>query len=154
MMGPNFTEIKRISWFKEVRTTTTTFLSRSYFHVYTHIKRARTHTGDPTGTGKGGESIRGGYLDDEFAPGLKHTTRGVVGMASRGPNTNGSQFYIAYKKLPHLDNVFSVIGRVIHGFDVLDVMERQPVKGKKFRPINDIIIKSVTIHANPFATSA
>ena len=78
--------------------------------------------------------------------------RGVVGMASRGPNTNGSQFYITYKKLPHLDNVFSVIGRVIHGFEILDVMERQPVKGKKFRPVNEIILKKVTIHANPLAT--
>ena len=115
-------------------------------------RRTRTHTGDPTGTGKGGESIHGGYLDDEFAPGLKHTMRGVVGMASRGPNTNGSQFYITYKKLPHLDNVFSVIGRVIHGFEILDVMERQPVKGKKFRPVNEIILKKVTIHANPLAT--
>ena len=73
-------------------------------------------------------------------------------MASRGPNTNGSQFYISYKKLPHLDNVFSVIGRVIHGFEVLDAMERQPVKGKKYRPVNDIVITKVTIDANPLAT--
>ena len=146
MITRNFIVIRRISWSKEVRF----FLRRRFFKsIDSH---EHTHTGDPTGTGKGGESIHGGYLDDEFAPGLKHTTRGVVGMASRGPNTNGSQFYIAYKKLPHLDNVFSVIGRVIHGFEILDVMERQPVKGKKFRPVNDIIIKKVTIHANPLAT--
>ena len=146
MITRNFIVIRRISWYKEVRVTRET---TSLFKI---DRRTRTHTGDPTGTGKGGESIHGGYLDDEFAPGLKHTMRGVVGMASRGPNTNGSQFYITYKKLPHLDNVFSVIGRVIHGFEILDVMERQPVKGKKFRPVNEIILKKVTIHANPLAT--
>jgi len=42
---------------------------------------------------------------------------------------------------------------VIDGFDVLDAMEKVPV-GKKNRPVNDIIIKSVTIHANPFAEAA
>ena len=41
---------------------------------------------------------------------------------------------------------------MIHGFEILDVMERQPVKGKKFRPVNEIILKKVTIHANPLAT--
>jgi peptidyl-prolyl cis-trans isomerase-like 3 len=43
-----------------------------------------------------------------------------------------------------------VYGRVIDGFDVLDAIEKTPV-GKKNRPVTDITIKSVTIHANPFA---
>lgn len=42
---------------------------------------------------------------------------------------------------------------VIDGMDVLDAMEKTPV-GKKNRPVNDIILKSVTIHANPFADAA
>lgn len=37
--------------------------------------------------------------------------------------------------------------------DVVDAMEKTPV-GKKNRPVNDIILKSVTIHANPFADMA
>jgi peptidyl-prolyl cis-trans isomerase-like 3 len=40
--------------------------------------------------------------------------------------------------------------RVIDGLDVLDAMERSPV-GKKNRPTSDIVLKAVTIHANPFA---
>ena len=80
-----------------------------------------------------------------------HKERGVVSFANRGPNTNGSQFFITYGPQPHLNNVYSVVGKVIHGFDVLDAMERAPVSGKKCKPITDIIIQSVTIHANPFA---
>merc|ERR1719312_1426963 len=48
-------------------------------------------TGDPTNTGKGGESIWGGKFNDEIREDLKHKVRGVVSMANSGPNTNGSQ---------------------------------------------------------------
>lgn len=47
--------------------------------------------GDPTGTGKGGESIWGGAFADEFKPNLTHTGRGVLSMANSGTNTNKSQ---------------------------------------------------------------
>lgn len=46
-------------------------------------------TGDPTNTGKGGDSVYGQlygpqarFFEDEIRPGLKHTKRGMVGMAS------------------------------------------------------------------------
>lgn len=45
--------------------------------------------GDPTGTGRGGESIYGGKFQDEITRNLKHTGAGVVSMANSGPNTNG-----------------------------------------------------------------
>jgi len=47
--------------------------------------------GDPTGTGRGGESVYGGKFQDEITRNLKHTGAGVVSMANSGPNTNGSQ---------------------------------------------------------------
>ncbi|RHZ01239.1 hypothetical protein DYB26_012702, partial [Aphanomyces astaci] len=50
--------------------------------------------GDPTGTGKGGESIWGGAIDDEFHPQNRHNVRGIVSMANSGPNTNKQQFFI------------------------------------------------------------
>ncbi len=44
--------------------------------------------GDPTGTGKGGESIWGGMFEDEFHPNNVFNQRGILGMANKGPNTN------------------------------------------------------------------
>lgn len=40
-------------------------------------------TGDPTGTGKGGQSIWGRKFDDEFKDTLKHHERGMVSMANK-----------------------------------------------------------------------
>jgi peptidyl-prolyl cis-trans isomerase-like 3 len=107
--------------------------------------------GDPTGTGKGGEAASGGKLPDEFSPALRHSNRGVVSMANSGPNTNGAQFFITYGAAPHLDNVFSAIGTVIGGEECLARMEAAPIAGKKFRPVTDIVLQSVTIHYNPLA---
>jgi len=106
-------------------------------------------TGDPTGTGKGGESIYKGKFQDEFDEQLKHV-RGAVAMANGGTNTNQSQFFFCYKDLPHLNQKYTVFGKVIHGFDVLDAMEKVPT-GAKNRPITPIKLNRVTIHANPLA---
>ena len=54
-------------------------------------------TGDPTGTGTGGESCWGEDFEDEISPNL-HFYNGAVAMANKGPNTNGSQFFIVQNK--------------------------------------------------------
>lgn len=51
-------------------------------------------TGDPTGTGMGGESIWGGEFEDEFHPTLRHDRPYTLSMANAGPASNGSQFFI------------------------------------------------------------
>lgn len=53
-------------------------------------------SGDPTGTGTGGESIWNKNFEDEFSKSLFNIT-GAVAMANRGRNTNGSQFFINYQ---------------------------------------------------------
>lgn len=68
-------------------------------------------TGDPSNTGKGGQSIWGRKFDDELREELKHSCRGVVSMANNGPNSNGSQFFITYAKQPHLDMKYTVFGK-------------------------------------------
>jgi peptidyl-prolyl cis-trans isomerase-like 3 len=115
-----------------------------------NMREFMVQTGDPTNKGNGGESIWGGKIADEFHPELRHDKPGVLSMANNGPNTNGSQFFITYGPQPHLNNVYCVFGRVIHGLDVLKKMERVPV-GARSRPLTDIELKSVTIHANPLA---
>lgn len=106
--------------------------------------------GDPENTGTGGTSIYGKNFKDEFVPQLKHEKRGMVSMANSGPNTNNTQFFITYSKQSHLNNVYTVFAKVIDGFEALDLMEKEPVDSND-KPLNEIILYSVTIHANPIA---
>jgi cyclophilin family peptidyl-prolyl cis-trans isomerase len=52
-------------------------------------------TGDPTGTGKGGQSIWGRPFADEIRTTLKFNARGILAMANSGPDTNKSQFFVS-----------------------------------------------------------
>ncbi|VFQ95477.1 unnamed protein product [Cuscuta campestris] len=115
-----------------------------------NIKGFMIQGGDPTGTGKGGVSIWGKKFNDEIRESLKHNARGILAMANSGPNSNGSQFFITYAKQPHLNGLYTIFGKVIHGFEVLDVMEKTVV-GAGDRPVAEIRISRVTIHANPLA---
>lgn len=42
---------------------------------------------------------------------IQHNGRGTLSMANNGPDTNGSQFFIAYSKQPHLDGKYTMFGR-------------------------------------------
>ncbi|KAJ2236168.1 Peptidyl-prolyl cis-trans isomerase cyp10 [Coemansia sp. RSA 485] len=119
--------------------------------IHRNIRGFMVQMGDPTGTGKGGESIWGRRFEDEIRPALKHDRRGTVSMANSGPDTNGSQFFITYDRQPSLDAKYTVFARVIDGSETtLAALERVEV-AKKYRPVENIHLKSVTIHANPLA---
>ncbi|KAK9802024.1 hypothetical protein WJX73_002799 [Symbiochloris irregularis] len=127
------------------------YYSDSVFHR--NIRGFILQGGDPTGTGKGGKSIyatANGKFGDEIRDTLKHSKRGVVSMANSGPNTNGSQFFILYKAQSSLNGKNTVFGQVIDGMDVLDRMEKLPT-GPGDRPLQEIKITAVKIHANPLA---
>lgn len=71
--------------------------------------------GDPRGDGWGGP----GYaIRSEF--GYLRYERGMVGMASAGKDTEGSQFFITHSRQPHLDGRYTIFGRVTAGMDVVD----------------------------------
>ncbi|KAH7512197.1 hypothetical protein FEM48_Zijuj12G0065100 [Ziziphus jujuba var. spinosa] len=75
--------------------------------------------GDPSGTGRGGDSIYGKHFDDEIKPELKHTGAGILSMANAGPNTNGSQFFITLAPCPSLDGKHTIFGRVCKGMEII-----------------------------------
>lgn len=130
--------------------------------------------GDPTGTGRGGESIWGEAFEDEFSNSMLNI-RGALSMANAGPNTNGSQFFIvqakevspdlikmmkeavsqgysedfidAYTHLggtPHLDGRHTVFGQVIEGMDVVDKIAAVE-KDEMDKPKTDVVIEEAII---------
>jgi peptidyl-prolyl cis-trans isomerase-like 1 len=79
----------------------TGYYNNNVFHRI--IKDFMIQGGDPTGTGRGGDSIYGGKFEDEITRDLKHTGAGILSMANSGPNTNGSQFFLTLAPTPWLD---------------------------------------------------
>ncbi|OSS54707.1 hypothetical protein B5807_00734 [Epicoccum nigrum] len=95
--------------------------------------------GDPTGTGRGGESIWGGKFEDEFDNSLLHTGPGVMSMANSGPGTNGSQFFITLAATPHLNGKHTVFGQVVDGLDVVEKIGNVRTDSGD-RPLEEVVI--------------
>lgn len=71
--------------------------------------------GDPRGDGTGGAGFS---LRESFS--RRRHERGCVGLATSGPDTGGSQYYLCHSSQPHLDGAYTVFGTVLSGFDVMD----------------------------------
>jgi len=105
-----------------------------YFNGLTFHRREEGFViqgGDPSGNGTGGPGYE---FEDEVADSYQYE-RGIVAMANRGPNTNGSQFFVMLGDVP-LPKAYSIFGRVIEGMEVVDqiqvgdVMESVAVESK------------------------
>lgn len=101
--------------------------------------------GDPTGTGRGGESFYGSKFEDEIVSTLRHDGPGILSMANAGPNTNGSQFFITLVPTPWLDGKHTVFGKVIGGMDVVNAIGKTPTTKPYDKPVNDVVMETVTI---------
>ncbi|CAO3637855.1 unnamed protein product [Cunninghamella echinulata] len=122
-----------------------------YENVIFHrsIKNFMIQGGDPTGTGKGGESYFKQEFPDEIRSTLSHNDRGLLSMANHGKNTNGSQFFITYRPCTHLDRQHTIFGRVVGGIDVLGKLESIPVDSND-RPEREIRMKQVDVLVDPY----
>ena len=138
------------------------------------IRDFMIQSGDPLGTGMGGESIWGEPFDLELSD-RTYNIRGALCMANTGmPCSNGSQFYIVqqgvlsdltfaayenygysftdkqkelyaeYGGAPYLDGGYTVFGQVINGMDVVDAIAGAE-KDEKDKPLEDITINSIEV---------
>ena len=96
--------------------------------------------GDPKGNGSGDPGYE---FADETRPDLQIDKGGVLAMANRGPNTNGSQFFITEKATPWLNGHHTVFGQC-DNLDLEKKLARVPADGRN-RPAADVILKKVTI---------
>lgn len=76
------------------------------------IRRFMIQGGDPSGTGRGGESIWGKDFEDEIVKGYAFDGAGILAMANAGENTNGSQFFITTTRTPHLNGKHTIFGAI------------------------------------------
>lgn len=108
------------------------------------IKDFMIQGGDPTGTGAGGESIWGNSFSDECKPDIKFDKVGLLAMANRGPNTNGSQFFITTALTPWLHMRHTIFGEVTHGYDIVKQIEKTPTASGD-RPVQPIKIQKAYV---------
>ena len=110
------------------------------------IKGFMIQGGDPSGTGHGEMGKYPGYeFQDELNNPMQYE-KGIVAMANRGPNTNGSQFFIMHVDYP-LPYDYTIFGKVSNGIDVVDAIANVQT-GDMDKPVDDVVIKSVDIKEN------
>ena len=110
------------------------------------IKGFMIQGGDPSGTGHGDMGKYPGYdFEDELENPMNYE-RGIVAMANRGPNTNGSQFFIMHADYP-LPYQYTIFGKVTEGLETVDAIANVQT-GENDKPVDDIVILSVKITEN------
>ncbi|MDC2828825.1 peptidylprolyl isomerase [Limosilactobacillus mucosae] len=142
----------------------------SFFRV---IPNMMIETGDPTGTGSGGESIYGGSFEDEYNKWV-FNFNGALSMANQGVDSNRSAFFIVtsrtvnsedaksmkgagypdeviehYEKVggsPWFDQRHTVFGQVMSGMDVAQEIAAVR-RDLNDRPLEDVLLKSIEIKA-------
>ncbi len=109
------------------------------------IKGFMIQGGDPDGTGMGGESIWHKDFDNEYAPNVVFDRPFLLAMANRGPNTNGSQFFITTAVTPHLNGGYTIFGEVIKGKNVVRKIESVSTSQPGDRPLFKQVIKKAIV---------
>ncbi|MCA9162560.1 MAG: peptidylprolyl isomerase [Planctomycetales bacterium] len=105
--------------------------------------------GDPAGNGSGGPGYEI-YCECE-KPNHREHFRGTLSMAHAGKDTGGSQFFLTFRRTPHLDGRHTVFGRVIEGLDVLAKLQRRNPQFNRGLPEPDRIVKAEVLRKRDHA---
>ncbi len=96
--------------------------------------------GCPRGDGTGGPGYE---FEDE--PNGRPVVRGALAMANRGPDTNGSQFFVVTaEEASWLDGKHTVFGQVTTGMDVVDEISNVP-RDARDRPREAVVVERVDL---------
>ena len=149
LIKTNFGDIKVEFFTKDAPKTVNNFITLSkdgyYDNVIFHrvISGFMIQGGDPSGTGHGDYGKYPGYeFEDELNNQIPYS-KGVLAMANRGPNTNGSQFFIMHVDYP-LPYNYTIFGNVVEGIDVVDKIASVDTDSSD-RPLEDVVISTVEI---------
>ena len=94
------------------------------------IKSFMIQGGDPTESGRGGESIWKKPFKDEFK-GKVFNKAGILAMANSGPHTNGSQFFITAAPTPWLNGYHTIFGEANQeSMKIIKKLENVPTMGR------------------------
>jgi peptidylprolyl isomerase len=100
------------------------------------IKDFMIQGGDPTATGRGGESFFGAPFEDEVSRDVTFDKAGILAMANAGPRTNGSQFFITLAATPWLNMKHTIFGEVVSGYDIVEKIGGFPTD-ENDKPVKD-----------------
>ena len=121
------------------------FYTNTVFHRI--IKGFMIQGGDPKGDGTGGPGYT--FADEKIT---RDYTRGTIAMANRGPNTNGSQFFIMHETYP-LPKQYVIFGAIdpndSKSLATLDAIANAPVidngMGENSKPVTPVVLQSISI---------
>ena len=102
--------------------------------------------GDPSGTGHGDYGKFPGYEFEDELNNQRPYEKGILAMANRGPNTNGSQFFIMHVDYP-LPYSYTIFGQVVDGIDVIDKIASVETDSAD-KPTTDVVISTVEVTEN------
>ena len=102
--------------------------------------------GDPSGTGHGDYGKYPGYEFEDELNNQRPYEKGILAMANRGPNTNGSQFFIMHQDYP-LPYSYTIFGQVVDGFDIIDKIASVETDSAD-KPTTDVVISTVEVTEN------
>lgn len=111
------------------------------------IKSFMIQGGDPTATGRGGQSIWGRAFEDECHADLSFDKPGLLAMANAGPGTNGSQFFITTAATPWLNGNHTIFGEVTAGYEVVEQIDNCATD-RQDRPVETQKIVKIEVAAS------